>query len=665
MRHLDILPPIKTEFSCCRHSCNGKLLCEITLRTAGAFVKNIEGQQMPVSIYYFVVFVLLLFIFPTACSMVTVRETSIEVAMEARRGDVITTGILSRETSQFVHVSGILISPEEHPDEAYRSLDALTIPVEPDQKWLALSELALYRALKTPFARGSERAAWFLAAAEKSFEMIRWSVRYPARLPGPMLERSRMYYNRAVAGFLKEHLRLTERRFEPRIFTVLNTSYDFRVEQGPEFEDPMDYAQIHVSDELKVAGLDHHYRTDGLGVALTGHVPNTDPSRSGRYLPEVGIFRPLSALISFEGGVHSAYQCRLAFYNSWRHETIRLEGSDVALSSDLSAPLAYLASATRRTGLAITETIHPDKQIEKAGFILLEPYDPNRIPLITVHGLLANPLTWANLHNDILGDPVLRRRYQIWHFRYPPGLHFLYSAYLFRTKLDEIYGFFDPQGQHKAAGNTVIVAHSMGGLLARTVSSDSGLRLWEALFSVPPKELPIDSHDTAWLRDVFQFKSKPYVKRIIFVATPHRGSALADGFLGAVGVKLIFTPRRVSGIMARLTRIGRQIVHPQALRVFTTGAPNSVKSLSPQSPVLRRLSELPLSRDIRFHTIIGDRGLKDAVEHSDGIVPYASSHLEGVDSELVVPADHAAHRHPLAVQEIRRILRLHLEESVL
>jgi hypothetical protein len=47
----------------------------------------------------------------------------------------------------------------------------------------------------------------------------------------------------------------------------------------------------------------------------------------------------------------------------------------------------------------------------------------------------------------------------------------------------------------------------------------------------------------------------------------------------------------------------------------------------------------------------------------DGVVPYNSAHLDDVDSELVVPADHYhVHHHPLAVLEVGRILREHLRD---
>ena len=47
---------------------------------------------------------------------------------------------------------------------------------------------------------------------------------------------------------------------------------------------------------------------------------------------------------------------------------------------------------------------------------------------------------------------------------------------------------------------------------------------------------------------------------------------------------------------------------------------------------------------------------------SDGVVPYSSSHLDNVESELVVRSGHSAQQFPLAIQEIRRILLEHLRQ---
>ena len=88
----------------------------------------------------------------------------------------------------------------------------------------------------------------------------------------------------------------------------------------------------------------------------------------------------------------------------------------------------------------------------------------------------------------------------------------------------------------------------------------------------------------------------------------------------------------------------------------------SIDGLSPSNPSLIALSRVAVASDIPFHSIIGDQdGSKPLTESSDEVVDYTSSHLEGSQSEFVVHSDHAAHLHPLAVQEIKRILYLHLD----
>ena len=59
--------------------------------------------------------------------------------------------------------------------------------------------------------------------------------------------------------------------------------------------------------------------------------------------------------------------------------------------------------------------------------------------------------------------------------------------------------------------------------------------------------------------------------------------------------------------------------------------------------------------DVPYHSIAGDRG-----KGSDGIVTVRSALVDGAESELVVRSGHAAHTHPLAIREVRRILRRHL-----
>src|SRR5207247_3050927 len=157
------------------------------------------------------------------------------------------------------------------------------------------------------------------------------------------------------------------------------------------------------------------------------------------------------------------------------------------------------------------------------------PYAPNWIPTIMVHGMRATPLTCQQLTNELIGNPEIRRRYQIWHYLYPTGLPFLTSAANFRDDLDEVRRLVDPAGRDFATQNMVVIGHSMGGLLARTLVTDSGDALWDSTFAVPISEIPPDTEQLPQLRRGFYFAPKSYVKRVIFMAVPHRGSTSAVG----------------------------------------------------------------------------------------------------------------------------------------
>jgi hypothetical protein len=88
----------------------------------------------------------------------------------------------------------------------------------------------------------------------------------------------------------------------------------------------------------------------------------------------------------------------------------------------------------------------------------------------------------------------------------------------------------------------------------------------------------------------------------------------------------------------------------------------SITSLSPNAPTTKALANLPLPDHIKFHSIIGDRGRGGAPDCSDGVVPYWSSHVSPVESEKFVPRGHGVPDCPEAAAELKRILKLHLND---
>jgi hypothetical protein len=88
---------------------------------------------------------------------------------------------------------------------------------------------------------------------------------------------------------------------------------------------------------------------------------------------------------------------------------------------------------------------------------------------------------------------------------------------------------------------------------------------------------------------------------------------------------------------------------------------NSVESLSPKSRFIHAMNDIPMTSRVPYNTIIGDRGKGDSPNSSDGTVPYWSSHLNGAESERIVPSNHSAHQNPQAIAEVMRILKVHAD----
>ena len=133
--------------------------------------------------------------------------------------------------------------------------------------------------------------------------------------------------------------------------------------------------------------------------------------------------------------------------------------------------------------------------------------------------------------------------------------------------------------------------------------------------------------------EYFFFRYQPAIDRVIFLAVPHRGSRLAGGILGSIGNRLIRHSKSPAQAMKELATQYPGILNPYFARVNVRGGPTSLFWLAP-NPLLDRLAALPIK--VPFHSI----GIDEGANSSDGIVAYRSSHLEGAESEKIVPAGH-------------------------
>lgn len=381
----------------------------------------------------------------------------------------------------------------------------------------------------------------------------------------------------------------------------------------------------------------------GLGGTVIGiHPTVTAGGVPQRLEPAKGFRIAITALLRFSDHPKpSETEAQLELINPRIEDSVRWGKRRYSLAADFTAPVAVYAKVNELWA-GFVNMVRGEKTESKSGLYLLEPYDPNRIPVVFVHGLLSSGYTWLNVSNAVRADPEIRRRYQVWVFFYPTGNPILYSALRLREDLALA------QKKYGLKHGIVLVGHSMGGILCRLQATDIGPADWTAIFHARATELLPLVNSKPLLRDALLFRANPLVKRIIFISTPHRGSAIASGGIGALGDRLIRLPAIIT------SSVPKQIARLANARGMNI--PTSIDGLSPKSPLFKVYDRLPIRSP--HHSIIGDRGRGDTPNSSDGVVPYWSSHLDTASSELIVPTGHGAMNNPLAIAEIQRILRL-------
>jgi hypothetical protein len=208
----------------------------------------------------------------------------------------------------------------------------------------------------------------------------------------------------------------------------------------------------------------------------------------------------------------------------------------------------------------------------------------------------------------------------------------------------------------------VVMGHSQGGLLTKLTAIDSGTRFWENLSTLPFDSIKADDETRALLRRSLFFTPLPFVKRVIFVATPHRGSYLASFSLARAVRDFITLPRDLAG---RLTNLALDNEGKTALSHLGGRLPTSLDNMTPGNVFIRTLAAIPVDPRIHAHSIVAVKGDGPPEGQSDGVVRYESAHIEPVDSELVVRSGHSTQDTPATIEEVRRILVLHAQESAL
>jgi triacylglycerol esterase/lipase EstA (alpha/beta hydrolase family) len=430
----------------------------------------------------------------------------------------------------------------------------------------------------------------------------------------------------------------------PLTLTGNNNTYHLRLEPaGRGVWAPNYFTSFMPSAEIKDKLIKKGNYQGGVGGSLVG-VRIVNPPE--KFVPVKGITAAVTATLDFH-----ATDASLALRRPAKEPIASVEGKTRPLAANFSAPISYYEPPGNLLFVSLMAMLRSSRYMDKTGLYFLQPYDPDRIPLVFVHGLFSTPFDWAQTINGLQADPEIRKHYQFWVFGYPTGNPILYSALRLREELarvDKLYPNHRPY---------VVVGHSMGGMLTQMQVITVTRSMWEKALGETAKSIFRENSNDSLIVRATTFQANPRIKRVVFICTPHRGSEMAGSGLGRFGTSLIALPFNIASAMKDT------LTSAQLVKLTGNGKrlPNSITGLKPSNPALPVVNEARIS--VPYHSIIGDRGKDHCPDCTDGVVPYWSSHLDGAQSEVIVPGPHGACELPQTIAELDRILRLNLGTS--
>jgi len=567
----------------------------------------------------------------------------------------------------------------ESSSQGYPSVSAAGSPPAPDLRNPGTSEPATLIQLagaSDRAGRGSVEASPELALAY-DLDAITRSAAAMAAIPevgdggqvDPRFDAARAIYNDALARFLRitsgRRMRLDGAWRDG--LAARGVRISLRADAAVWSPDQFD--EFLFATDYVVRGKIRHFGSEGVGVpliAIKRFKFKEFEERRGRekFLMPRQVY-PVTALLKVvnPGGSKSGDtpEFRLELHDPLRCRRVRFAGRVEPLARDLTTPLAYHFARSPLPFLQEVGLLDPQRLEKLAGLYMLHPYEPGKIPVVLVHGLRSSPVAWLKVINELRGDPALSDRYQFWLFMYPSGTPFPLSAATLRQALGESRQAVDPGHADPALDRMVLVGHSMGGLISKMMVLESGDALWKLVSTRPIDGLQASPETRAMLKRVFFFEPYPSIRRVVFIATPHRGSELGDQFIGRLADRLIRLPNPLRATYrALLAQNGPDAFTPG----IRAGLPSSIDELRRDNPLLLTLGRLPIRPEVAFHSIIGQKQEGPLEAITDGVVPYASAHLDGAASERIVRGDHGCQDGLDTIAELRRILTLHLKPVV-
>lgn len=586
-----------------------------------------------------------------ATSPIGVKRMNPDKVSRALTANALTENVPSIDSTNVLHRRGLYAEFQKKPATTLARLHRIALAEDDNDTWFALAELSFLYADRTRDRRYSVMAAIYA-----------WSYLFGGEPPDPFDPRLRVasdLYNRGLTQGLEhkyaEGTSIADTVFELPIGTIDiefdETSLDWNGRKLRNF--------IPVA-ELQVRGLVNRYRTPGIGAPLAASAAAADPDKGdGLLAPKLKT--SVTALVRIDDVREQLRRghidATLELHTDPNEETVEIDGRDIPLEKEPTAVLASMVAeqpVIKQEILAFIGTVL--QQQDKGRLASLRPHARGRIPIVFVHGTGSSPARWAEMVNQLDNDPEINTVYEPWFFSYNSGSPIIYSSYLLRKALNDTVRQLDPDGTDPGLQNMVVIGHSQGGLLTKMTAVHSGDLFWKNITSKPIEKVRLDAEDRALMQSVFFVEPLPFVKRVIFLCTPHRGSyRAASGWVRSIITRVVSLPATVTKASMSLLTLNPDLADLQSVQRV-----NAVDNMTPGNSFIKTLVAIPVDPRVEANSIIAVQCADEDYTHcNDGVVEYTSAHVEGVESEKVVRSYHSAQAVPDTISEVRRIMMEH------
>lgn len=421
---------------------------------------------------------------------------------------------------------------------------------------------------------------------------------------------------------------------------------------------PDQFDSLILTERPHSKSLNRYHRRDGFGVPVIAARQRRPGERfvSPRQLASATVVLRCSDTLTDS----SSPAMLLEIHDPLQTRSVVVGAEALPMTADYSAPIK-LGVQSGDSLEWLRSFIQPwQTRPSESGLFMLDGYQPGKIPVLFVHGLLSDRLTWANVVNEIRVQDDLTSRYQYWGYQYPTGEPFLQSAARLRREFEELRSLVDPDRTDAALDQVLIVGHSMGGLIGKLQVTRSDDRLWRSIASKPFEELMIDPRGRERLSGMMFFEPSPMVSRVVFIGTPHQGSFWAQRCIGRFASNLVRESPEVRQRHQEVLNANPGVFSAELSR----RAPSSIDLLNPSSNLLQAIGSLPISPQVPYHSIIGDGCWIPTIGDSDGVVPVRSALLPGAASITAVNSRHTRMpSDPRVIDRVIEIMREHAAQS--